>query len=205
MNQFHKSISVALTVFLLFFMMSFHASAQRTSDRQFHVTASAGGSVAGALGAAADFSFGQYILSSRWDAGVSYGCRNGYADPYHTIIVQGTWLRRIYGTSNRAFSMYCGGGLRTGVDFGLVPDSDKTGSSSGSPSVDDGGVSWFPDSGKDKDPSASVLYGFHFVYDMEVFVSDRVALIGDFRVPLNFNSLGPICCPEVLIGLRFNL
>jgi hypothetical protein len=157
------------------------------------------------MGTVADFSFGQYILSSRWDAGVAYGYRTGHSTPYHTITVQGTWLRRIYGTSNRAFSMYCGGGLRTGVDFGLLPEVENSGTSTEGPSVNEGGVSWFPETDKETKPSSSILYGFHFVYDMEIFVSDRVALVGDFRVPLNFNSLGPICCPEVLIGLRFNL
>lgn len=139
----------------------------------------------------ADLTYGQYLLSSYWKAGVSvteysYPLEDDLSMGYLHAAAYGEWMYRLVGTRSRFFNMYGGGGAFLGYEgvdaFSLLPAEAKEGFGSG----------YF-------------LYGVSMSLEMEVFFSKRVALILGGRLPLNFSSQFGWFHYQVGAGIRVNI
>ena len=140
--------------------------------------------------------WGRYHLYGLWSAGLSavdrrvdftsegVTCRSSYL---HTEAYY-DWLFRIAATTSRSVSWYAGAGAFLGLEtmdpFSRVP-SDKVKAEEGT----------------------SFLYGLSVRTELEIFLSDALALVAKFRVPCNFNTRIPSgnVLFEAGLGLRFNL
>lgn len=178
---------------LIFTLSSLVLSAQRTMKGQFELSAegyytfSSGG---------CDISFGQYLINSYWDCGISTSNRkklvnDGYEDyrmDFSHLVAYGDFMYRLVGTRNRSVSLYGGGGVFLGYEaydtFGKLPDTVN-----------------LEDVGMDK---GSFLYGIHAKLEMEAFIAPRVALLVFGRIPWNFSSPCRKFCYEIGGGLRYN-
>ena len=188
--------------FFLFVSLCHSALGQRTSDRQFLLGLDGGTAVAGGRGFTADVYFGQYLLNSRWGAGVDYIYR--VSSGVSQFLVYGEWSYRLCSSRNRAFCLYGGVGAHSGYELSrytfddYVEDTQSgAGTGSGSVSVDIGSSSGYDDQG--------FLYGIRFLVEAEMFVSRRVALVATARAPVIFNSSGDEFSLVFGAGIRFNL
>ena len=158
-------------------LMSLTASAQRTAygERQLNIEAHV--SPAPSFGAA--LSYGQYLLTSFWEGGVTaddYLKQNSEDGLFDNLRVEGygAFLYRIFGTRNRQLSVYVGGDAFLGFEF-LDPFKRLT-----QPSYQ----SYLNDGYK----ASQFIYGVSPRAEAEFFVSRDIALVARVRVPVTLNT-----------------
>lgn len=206
----HRAVSFRLisphllfAAICLLFLGVGNADAQRTSDRQFYLGADGGTVVAGDRGFSCGMSFGQYLLGSKWDAGIGWmPRRRSQGDFYHQIVAGGGWSYRFFGTRNRAVNLYGGVGALVGYEHIPYTFTDleedvmyEEGGSVSNTIVSSSGQ-------KDK---VALLYGLYASLELEMFVSRRVAFMLSSRMPLIFDSAEGIFGLSMNVGMRFNL
>jgi len=186
-----KTTLVGVTALILCVASGKEAHAQRTMRGESMITAGTHYPFSSPYWLGADLSYGQYLLSSCWKAGVS---ATEYSHPldgdmnmgYLHAVAYGEWMYRFVGTRNRAFNLYGGGGVFIGYEavdaFSLLPEEMKEDYRKG-----------------------TFLYGMNVSLEMEIFFSRRVGLVLNGRLPLNFSSQFGWFHSQVGAGIRFNL
>lgn len=191
LNNCRKTTLVGVTVLLLCVVPNLEATAQRTMHGESLLSAEVHYPFSKPYWLGADLSYGQYLLTSYWKAGVSateYSHQIDEKTPmgYLHVAAYGEWMYRLVGTRSRFFNMYGGGGAFLGYEgvdaFGLLPSEVKS----------DFGSGYF-------------LYGVSVSLELEVFFSRRVALVLGGRLPLNFSSQFGWFHSQVGAGLRVNI
>lgn len=156
------------------------AFAQRTSDKAILVGASQLVSAYSIPSGGLEIHVGQYILNSYWKAGISVldwnqkvndakGTLKGlYFDHIHWK-AHGGWMYRLCGTYERTVSLYGGGSIFLGANsyqmFKRLPDELL------------GGF-----------PPVEFIYGIQPEIDLEIFLSQKVALTIGIQSPVTFGS-----------------
>ena len=186
-----KTTVMGFVVALLFVASGMEARAQRTMRGESLVSVGVHYPFSSPYWMGVDFSYGQYMLKSYWKAGV---CATQYTHHiseevpmcYLHAVAYGEWMYRLVGTRNRALGVYAGGGPFLGYEASdpkkLVADFYKDGIAEG-----------------------SFLYGVNVSLEMEIFLSRRVAIILDGRLPMNFSSSLGWFHYQAGAGLRLNL
>lgn len=183
---FHKLKLVnRLIWFVLLCAMPISARAQRTTCGGGMV------SLEGFYPLGAGLSYGQYLPSSFWEAGLSalwrnYDINSEYKMQYMPLCVYGNWLYRIAATRSRSFNLYAGTGVFLGWEF---YDPRKTLPAFISGTISDG----------------TFLYGINAKLQMEIFLSRRFAVLLSGIAPINFSSPCAWIQPCVSFGLRLDL
>ena len=109
-----------ITILLLILAFAGPLHAQRTSKGQYLFS---GAAITSFAGAGADLSFGIYQKHSYWNAGLVFDnaaipVNNTSENAVFTkLMPTASYMFRIYGTHNRSFSIYGGGGLQFGLEF----------------------------------------------------------------------------------------
>lgn len=181
-------IVTAITALLL---CGEEASAQRTMSSQELLTASYTYPFSGHGDFGLDASYGCYLLSSLWNAGiyaVTLSCSIGNARQmeYAHFCSYAEWLYRLSATRSRSINLYAGGGAFLGYEaydpFGRLPSYIDTGLGSG-----------------------AFLYGVHAKAEAEFFIAKKLAAVLSGWVPVNFSSPLSNLNAGVRAGLRLNL
>ena len=173
-------------VFIAMLLLAgFSANAQRTSKGQSFISLDALYTTTHGIAVGGNVEFGQYLLNSYWDCGITAANRTsplnlGGRMEYCDYIVYGDFMYRFVGTRDRRLSFYGGGGIFLGYEaydqMGKLPDNIDTGLGRG-----------------------SFYYGVRPQLLLEVFVSRQVALALRGRVPLNW------CAPHGWINYEVGL
>jgi len=186
-----KTTLVGVTALIMCVASGKEAHAQRTMRGESLLTAGTHYPFSSPYWLGADLSYGQYLLSSYWKAGISATEYSHHPDSgadigYLHAAAYGEWMYRIAGTRNRAFNLYGGGGVFLGYEaidaFSLLPEEMK-----------------------EDYPKGAFLYGVNASFEMEIFFSKKVALVIGGRLPMNFSSQFGWFHYQVGAGLRFNL
>lgn len=172
------ALCVSMAACLIF---SPSGSAQRTSDKTLFINAAQMVSAYSIPSGGIEISAGQYILgSSYWFAGISAldmnqkvndakGTLKGlYFDHIHWKAFGG-WMYRLLGTYNRTFSMYAGGSAFIGANSYQTFKSLPAELLGGFPPVE-------------------FIYGIQPEIDLEIFLSQKVALTIGVQSPVTFGS-----------------
>lgn len=187
-----KTTLVGVTALLLCVAPGVEASAQRTMRGENLISIEGSYPFSQPDGWGADISYGRYLLSSYWDAGVSltnYAAEftDGQSLPYLHVCARGDWMYRLAGTRNRVFNLYGGAGAFLGYEAvdpkGIVPEQYK----------------------EENFVSGRFLYGVQVSLEVEIFFSRRVALVLGARTPMNFSSPYGWFHYQVRGGLRINI
>ena len=184
-----------ITAIFALAMLPFMASAQRTAYGERQVSLSVHYSPSPSYGASA--SFGQYLLSSYWEGGLTAdNCIKQHTGGTYfgnlRVEAYGAFLYRIFGTRSRQFSVYGGGDAFLGFEF-LDPFRQ----------LDD--PTW----------QSMLLDGYRqhkFIYgaaprvDAEFFVLPPLAITLRIRIPVTLNGQfrSDLVGFQGGVGLRFN-
>lgn len=178
----------SLIIILSFLLLGLSASAQRTAKGQAFVSLDALYTTTHGIAVGGNVEYGQYLLNSYWDCGVTVANRTsplntGHRMEYCDYVVHGDFMYRLVGTRDRRVSLYGGGGAFLGYEaydqLRKLPDFIDTGLGSG-----------------------KFFYGIRAQLLSEFFVADHAALVVRGRIPLNW------CAPhgwinyEVGLGVR---
>ena len=139
----------------------------------------------------AGLSYGQYLPSSYWEAGVNALWRNHdindeYKMQYMPLCAFGNWLYRIVGTRSRSINLYAGAGVFLGWEF---YDPCKT-----LPDFISGAIS-----------DGTFLYGISAKIQLQAFLSRRFSVLLSGLAPINFSSPCKWIQPCASLGLRLDL
>lgn len=197
-------IKAAFAALLFLTCFCREASAQRTSDGQLYFDLSGSASVISNPSLGCSARFGQYMLSSRWEVGVS-GMLKRDGDKYFPVFAEASYLLRFCADRSRAVHLYGGIGILAGLE--VTPPAELT------PDV---GVDEGDGSGVDIDfsemekvemgsASTAMIYGVLPRLEAEVFIGRKVALVGAVSMPLTFGSAHGAFNLIGSVGLRFNL
>lgn len=179
---------------VVFFGASLDASAQRTSNRTYFVDAIAGTTFAGSPSWSVEIGAGQYLVNGYWKA---YVKASDYihplsADPHesydHIAYHAGCGaMYRLFGTYNRAFSLYLGARVFLGFNqnYALRP---------------------LPSKYTKALPDEEFIFGAEPVLEAELYLSGRLAFLVSGCIPLTILSSVPndwynIGCT---FGFRYN-
>ena len=186
-----KTTLVGVTVLILCAGTGMEARAQRTMRGESLISAGAHYPFSAPYWMGADLSYGQYLLSSYWKAGV---CATEYSTPldeevsmgYLHAAAYGEWMYRLVGTRNRCLSLYGGGGAFLGYE-----------------AID----AWdlLPAERKEEYASGYFLYGLSVSLEIEIFFCRSVAVTIGGRLPMNFSSQFGFFHSQVGVGLRVNI
>lgn len=179
---YHWLLVIVLAIFPLY------ASAQRTMPGQSSIQAEVlfNGHSFGA-GAA----YGQYTLSGYWTTAISFNdyrkeISTGDKFQYEHLSVKGGYMFRIAGTVKRDVNLYGGCGAFIGCElmdpFGRLPFYIETNTN-----------------------DFRFLYGIYGGVCLEIFVSEKTALIFGVELPVNFSSVFDAVHYQAGIGCRFLL
>lgn len=170
---------------MLLLLASLSSFAQRTAKGQFFVSMDGLYTTTHGIAVGGNIEYGQYLLNSYWDAGVTVANRTsplntGDRMEYCDYIVHGDFMYRLVGTRDRKVNLYGGGGVFLGYEaydqLNRLPGHIDTGLGSG-----------------------KFYYGIRPQLLAEFFVSDQVALVVRGRIPLNW------CAPHGWINYEVGL
>ncbi|MBQ7826720.1 MAG: conjugal transfer protein TraO [Clostridia bacterium] len=176
---------------------------QRTSNRQLYLDFTASSSVVSDPSLGGGVSFGQYLLASRWDAGVDFLMKRD-GKPYYPVYAQASYMFRFCANRSRSAHLYGGVGVLMGAEVStpeeMTPSTGYTDEESGV------GV----DFSQVEEVQASVagvafLYGVQARLEAELFIARKVAIVGAVRMPLTFGSAHSVFNLVGTVGLRFNI
>ena len=184
--------AVIVTAITALLLCGEEASAQRTMSSQELLTAHYIYPFSGRGDYGLDVTYGQYMLSSLWNIGISgimysrevadAGQDLGYAH----LSLYGEWLYRIAATRSRSVNLYAGGGVFIGYEaydpFRRLPSYIDTGLGSG-----------------------AFLYGVHAKAEAEFFLAKKLAAVLSGWVPVNLSSPLSNLNAGVMAGIRLNL
>lgn len=164
--------------------------AQRTMRGEYFLSAQALSGTVPPSVTGAEVSFGQYLLSSYWKAGVTASSFSGYTlsrpeAGYAHLAAYGDWMERIAATRNRMLNIYAGGGVFLGYEA-YTPQTAPVVSETG------------------EQKEGAFLYGVHAGLEAEFFVMKRLALVISGKVPVNFTSPHGWLHGSAGAGLRYN-
>lgn len=139
----------------------------------------------------AGLSYGQYLPSSFWEAGVNALLRDcalndGQNMQYMPLCAFGNWLYRIAGTRSRSINLYAGAGAFLGWEF---CDPCRT----------------LPDFISDTNPDGTFLYGISAKIQLQAFLSRSFSVLLSGVAPINFTSPYNRIQPCASLGLRLDL
>ena len=185
--------ATAAIVFLSVLTMSGQneAHAQRTMNRQHHLSVSCYSALSGVRDWGAELHWGRYMLSSFWRVEASGGmlCRNlqtSHALETCNVTLGGSYMHRLISSRSRSVSLYAGGGVFIGYEF--YDPSDRL------PEYINTGL-----------PAGSFLYGLHAGAEGEFFISRTAALVVYASIPVNFSSPVGKVRYKAGAGIRINL
>ena len=186
MTQICKAYRMLLLVAVLL-LHTFHntASAQRTVSRQSSISLSScyTGTCVGA-----EAFYQQYTLNGFWEAGIqAYPslCVLSTGDPLECLYLYaaGGYMWRLAATRGRGFNWYAGAGVLTGIEW-LDPAGKL-------PSYLDLGVN-----------DIRFLYGVYAKSYVELFLSQRIALLFHGALPVNFSAVTGNIHWQAGVGLK---
>ena len=150
--------------------------AQRTMDGQQSISLYVISESADSLSRSVSVSYGSYLKTSMWEAGLS-------RQSSHGLCAWGCWRYRIVSTRNRTLSIYAGAGAAAGWS----PADGQT------------------DEQEETQNTGTYGYGIFASAQAELFLAGRVALIFTGTVPAGFNTPLQDIRPLASAGLRINL
>lgn len=184
------------------------AAAQRTSYGEWMLSASVGTSFSHMGGA---ITFGMYQLPGYWFGEVNFMNRLDIPSNLNEKVyfprleAEGGYMFRIFADYNRVFNLYGGAGAFVGIE---LLDLYKTLTSASYNALIKGGYNEY-----------QFVYGFSPRLEAEFFVLPALAIIGNIRLPFEFNSPFSIpkgenssskkvgifsYCYEVSLGVKLN-
>lgn len=139
----------------------------------------------------AGLSYGQYLPSSYWEAGVnalwrSHDINDESKMQYMPLSVYGEWLYRVVGTRSRSLNLYAGAGVFLGWEF-YDPFTS------------------LPDHLSSNLPAGTFLYGIRAQAQLQIFLSRSFSILLSGKAPINFSSPCTWIQPCVCFGLRLDL
>jgi len=189
--ELRKTTIVGVTALMMCVANGMEARAQRTMRGESLLSIEAHYPFTSPYGIGGEISYGQYLLSSLWKAGI---CVTEYtASPtdylslgYLHANAYGQWMYRIAATRSRVLNLYAGGGVFLGYE-----------------SV----MSWndLPESFTQDHSSGKFLYGVFPSLEMEIFFSKKVALFLGASLPINFSSQFRHLNYQTGAGIRINM
>ena len=192
MTEFlRKTTIVGVTAMILCAVSGKEAHAQRTMRGESLVTTEVHYPFSSPYWLGADISYGQYLLSSYWKAGVfatqhTATFKDDTQMGYLHACAYGDWMYRLAGTRNRVFNLYTGAGAFIGyeaVDPKNLVDQQY----------------------KEDFGSGRFLYGVQLSVEMEVFFSRRVSLVLNAKTPFCISTAFGWFHYQVGAGLRVNI
>lgn len=189
-----KTAKAAVTALILCVAPTFtlEVRAQRTMRGENLIEARAVSSPQFPAVSGAEVSYGRYMLSSYWKAGLSgvhYGPLgdewSGDTGGSLHLVAQGQWMYRLIGTRDRRLSLYGGGGVFLGCE---------------SP----GGWQNLGREALEEEERYFFLYGLQAALEAELFLTRKIALTLSGNIPVNFSSQYRHlhCCATA--GIRVN-
>lgn len=196
-------------LFFTSFVFAIEASAQRTARGQYFLDVNSGFSLLHDPSLGFGVSAGQYLLTSRWEAGVdmqikrNYGFKNGVQN-YYPMFAHASYMFRLCSDRTRAINLYAGLGALLGAEvLGPEPVDPLFGYGNAGGSGVDVDFGQIEDA-KNADPTIAFIYGFQPKFEAELFILKRVALTASLRMPFVFGSEYGFFNLTGNAGLRFN-
>ena len=200
-NELKKPLLLAV---LLFICVNSDVFAQRTANRQYHVDINTTASILATPSLGGSIMGGQYLLSSRWEAGLELLVKRNKTLYYPTYI-SASYLFRLCSNSTRSINLYAGLGGLLGAE---ITTPEPPAADTGYGNAGGSGVDINFDEVYEAEQATSELafiYGFQPKIEAEVFILRRMALVASIKAPLTFGSAHQILNVTGNIGLRFNL
>lgn len=186
-----KTTLVGVTALMMCVANGMEARAQRTMRGESLISLEAHYPFTSPYGLGGDLSYGQYLLTSFWKAGISVTEYTASPTDYLSLgylhaTAYGQWMYRLAGTRNRVLSLYAGGGVFLGYETVL---------------------SWndLPDTFTSEHTSGQFLYGLVPSIEMEIFFSRKAALFLGASLPINFSSQFGHLHYQTGAGIRINM
>lgn len=193
MNVLKRQRLAFVALAFLFASVSVPASAQRTMEGQYFLSAEGISSVLKDRGLGFTLGFGKYFTSSRFDAGFEYLSKKGVAN-YSPILLYGDWMYRFASTRDHMLNVYAGGVAFIGYE--AVKKTIQP--------AEENAASIVVQSGNGYEvPGFSLGLGPRL--DAEVFIAKSVSLTLAGTLPLSFLSANEKVSFNLSVGLRVNL
>lgn len=193
MNVLKRQRLAFVALAFLFASVSVPASAQRTMDGQYFLSAEGISSVLKDRGLGFTLGFGKYFTSSRFDAGFEYLSKKGNPD-YSPFLFYGDWMYRFASTHDHMLNVYAGG-----VGFIGYEAVSKVVEAV----VEDAAAVVVQTGNEYQVPGFSLGLGIRV--DAEFFVAKNVSLTMAGTLPLSFLSANEKVSFNLSAGVRVNL
>lgn len=201
--NFRKPILLAF-LSIVFTCISSDAYAQRTARGQYYVDAVGAASITATPSLGGSVQAGQYLLSSRWEAGVDLLVKRD-GTFYVPVYANASYLFRLCTNSTRAISLYAGLGALMGAEI-TQPEAVSSDTGYGDAGGNGLDINFEEVQDAEQAPSnVAFIYGLQPKVEAELFFLKRVALVASLKMPLTFGSAHQAFNLTGNVGLRFNL